>query len=300
MPSRSEIERQRDRYARESDRIAGRRYNRMRGPLWSLISGFLDGLSIDTQGRIRFSVGNISTANRIGIAVQTFNSREGVGFLQWIFGRLSRLLGLNKEYFGTMPDVNPESVEDRVRRLTMLRYGFNPDTGAINPEGYLAANIRQSAHAQAVAQRINQAIASRMSLNKFKTEFRREFQRAGSPLSVKYHYDRFARDIFQEFDRTTQLVYAEELGLAHAIYSGTIKNNTRCFCERRTNRIYEEQFMIRWNGQNWQGKKPGVDVRIALGGFNCRHILSWVTEGTAKALEAKRDQKINSYNKTLC
>lgn len=300
MPTPNEISRTRDQYARESDREANRRYTQMSSPLLVRITSLLDGLLTDNLGRLLFNVRNISTVNQIGFAVQAYNERVGFSFLRWMFGRLTRLLGLNREYFGSMPELQPETVEDRVRKLLLIRYGFNPDNNTIDPDGYLAANIRQSQQPQVVAQRINQALAARMNLNQFKREFQRDFMRAGSPLSVDYHYSRFARDIFQEFDRTTQLVYADELGLDHAIYSGTVKNNTRCFCLKRVNRVYTDEFMQTWNNQTWQGKKPGVDVRIALGGFSCRHILSWVTEGTAEAVVKRRKEEKDKYHETEC
>jgi len=300
MNHRSDIERQRDRYARASEREAAGRYAAMSGTLWLVIGTLIDTLTTDRRGRIRFTVRNINTANRVGIAVQSFNNNSGTSFFRWLLRRFTRLLGLNLDYFAAMPEIEPETVEDRVRRLLLRRYGYNPETGALDPAGYLAANLRQNGQSAAVAQRINQAIAARMNLREFKRQFRRDFARAGSPLSVGYHYNRFARDIFQEFDRTTQLVYADELGMEHAIYSGTVKNNTRCFCEKRVNRIYENEFIAAWNNQEWQGKKDGVDVRIALGGHNCRHILSWITEGTATQIAARRKQKVNTYNKVLC
>lgn len=300
MPSRSEIERERDRYARASDNLFIHHLNELEGPLWIIIGSLLDSLSTNNQGRLLFNIRNISTANQVGVAVQSFNVSRGFSVLGWVFNRLNRLFRLNRQYFNTMPELQPETVEDRVRRLILTRYGFNPDTNTINQNGYLAANLRQGGQSQAITQRINQAIAARMPLNQFKKQFRQDFNKAGSPLSLKFHYNRFARDLFQEFDRTTQLEYANELGLNHAIYSGTIKNNTRCFCKRRTNRLYSDEFMSKWNGQQWQGKKPGVDVRIALGGYNCRHVLSWVTEETAEILSMRRKMKKNTYNKVIC
>lgn len=300
MPYRSEIEKQRDQYARESDRGAKRWYSDLSGPLWLLIGPLLDSLATDTQGRLLFSVRNIITANQVGLAVTTYNQSAGLSFLGWVFRRLRGLFGLNRDYFATMPELNPESVEDTVRRLILLRYGFNPDTNQIDPNGYLASNVKASSQGQAIAQRINQALASKMNLNQFKREFRRDFNKPGSPLNLEFHYNRFARDLFQEFDRTAQLLYADELGLSHAIYSHTVKNNTRCFCRRRINKIYEVSFARKWNDQNWQGKKPGVDVMIAMGGYNCRGVWSFITEGTAKAISQKRDEKINSYTNVIC
>ena len=268
--------------------------------LWGIVGNIIENLITDDRGRIVFSVRNISTANQVGVAIQGFNQSAGFSFTRWLFRAFTRLFGLNREYFSTMPEMEPESVDDRVRRLIMIRYGFDPDTGVVDPNGYIAANVRNNSQSQVVAQRINQAIASRMSLSDFRKQFRQDFNNPNSPLSLNYHYNRFSRDVFQEFDRTVQVEYANELGLLHAVYAGTAKNNTRCFCLRRLNRIYTDDFMSTWNSQNWQGKKPGVDVRIALGGFNCRHVLSWVTEGTAEALLKKREQKINTYNQTLC
>jgi len=298
--SRSALERDRERTGRKLDREAGRQITGLSAGLWALLSDALSRMETDPAGRLRFTVRNITTIRQVSFQVRSYNQGAGASFLRWAFTGLRRIFDLNRRYFReAVPEV-PETLDDRVRRLLLLRYGYNPDTGMIDADGYLAANVRASSQAQVVAERMNKAISARQNLRDFSRAFRRDFSSPGSPLSLDYHYNRFVRDLFQEFDAEAQLQYAQELGLDHAIYSGTIKNNTRCFCRRRLNRIYTTDLIREWNDHTWQGKKPGVDVRIARGGYNCRHIFSWISEETAEQLKQRRNQEIDSYNQVIC
>lgn len=64
--------------------------------------------------------------------------------------------------------------------------------------------------------------------------------------------------------------------------------------------IYTVEFARGWNKQQWQGKKPGVDVMIAMGGYNCRGVWSYLTDEAAQLLAVKRGVKINSYRNVIC
>lgn len=298
MPSRSEYQRRREQFARSSEQESGRRIAGLRARLLELLLPALLALATDDRGRLLFNVSNLSQASRVALLVEAFSRAEGFNLLRWVFSRLLGLFGLNKEYFSAAVPSAPESLDDRVRRLTLLRYGYDVAADRIDPGGYLAGNAQSPTHAQLVARRINEAIASRTPLREFVRAFRADFTNPASALSLDYHYQRFSRDLFQEFDRTVQAEYAQELGLTYAIYSGTVKDNTRHFCARRVNNIYNEKEIDKWNGQKWQGKKPGVDVRTAAGGYNCRHHFSWISEETARQIAEDRGG-INHYNTVL-
>lgn len=298
--SRSQLERDRERTGRRLDREAEGQITGLSAGLWAILSDALARLDTDETGRLRFNVRNITAVRQASFQVRAYNQTAGLRFLRWAFGGLRRIFDLNRRYFRQAVPQVPQTLDDQIRRLLLIRYGYDPQTGEIDPNGYLAANVRASGQAQAVAERMNKAISARQDLRAFTRAFRQDFNKPGSPLSLDFHYNRFARDLFQEFDAEAQLQYAQELGLNHAIYSGTAKDNTRCFCLRRLNRIYTADLILTWNDQTWQGKKPGVDVRIARGGFNCRHIFSWISEETAEQLEQRRNKRIDTYNKTLC
>lgn len=296
--SRSKKERERISTARNAERQAESLLDRLNRRLYGLAADLLAGLITDSAGRLVFNVRNISTAQRVAVGIDGAYQAQSRGIAKYLVDRLLRLFRINTGYFreAVTPVPLTDTVENSVLRVIMAQYGFNVDAGTIDPAGYLAGNLRSNGHAQTVARRINEAIAAKTPLRQFMRDFRQDFNNPGSPLSARHHFNRFARDLYQEFDRKVNNTFAEELGLTYAIYSGTVKDNTRDFCKRRVNMIYTDEKIDEWNGQQWRGKNPNIDVRISLGGYNCRHVLSWISEETAQQLAKRRSIDINEYN----
>lgn len=295
--ARSDRERARQQAANAADRASANLIQRLNNAVFQAVADALAGLAVDAAGRILFNVRNISTAERVGFAVQSIVSRQAPGFARVIVRNLLRLFRINTGYFreAETPVELTASLEGRMVNLIMKAYGYDSQAGQVIAGGYLDANLRNPAQAQAIARRVMEAIGGRMPLKDFTRSFRQEFTRPGSALNAEHHYNRFARDLYHEFDRMVQGEYARQLGLTHAVYSGTVKDNTRPFCERRVNNVYTEEEILSWNSQEWKGKKPG-DVRVQLGGYNCRHTLSWVSEQAAQAIARRRGKEIDSYN----
>ena len=250
-------------------------------------------LDTDDRGIIKFSTANTRKASKVLAVVRTFNASWNKGFLGWLYDRLAGLLNINRLFFRSIKATR-DSVDDRVKKNLLLRYGFDINSNEIVPGGYLSALASNDLIALE-AYRFIKASLGTMSQAKFRKEFRQLFINPGGVGLVERYYYRFVHDLFFEFDREVQYEYADELQLGYAIYSGTAKDNSRGFCLKRLNRIYSRKFIDSWNELNWQGKRPGVDVKIALGGYNCRHHLSWITKELALQL-AEDYGEIDRYN----
>jgi hypothetical protein len=296
----NEIREERDKASNEFDDALERLLDSLNSQIWSILLPIIFTLETSQNGRIKFTVSNINKARSIGFKVDSYNQVKGGNLLTWIVRRTIRLFKLNTKYFKASNIEVSETREQKILSKLMRLYGYDINNSTLDPKGYFAANLTNVNQGQIIADRIRKAIASRQGLNDFAKQFRQEFNTPNSPLSAQYHYRRFTRDFFQEHDRLTQLAYAEELKLKFALYSHTIIRTSRCFCRKRSNRIYEVDFARGWNSRKWRGKKPGVDVMIAQGGYNCRGTWSFMSDGTAKALEKSTGRKINSYNKVLC
>ena len=101
---------------------------------------------------------------------------------------------------------------------------------------------------------------------------------ADIPTELGRYYKGHLYDLHSQFERVASRQYAEELDLKHAVYAGTAIETTRDFCNDRVNKAYRIEQIKAWNNLQWKGKIPGVDVLIALGGYNCRHYLNYITE----------------------
>jgi hypothetical protein len=94
------------------------------------------------------------------------------------------------------------------------------------------------------------------------------------------HMSTYAHDATMQFSRTMDAVSMKDTGFYY--YAGTAIKTSRSFCINNVGGIYDEAEVNSWNAMNWQGKAPG-DVKISLGGYNCRHRLIRVSKEFALA-----------------
>lgn len=260
-----------------------------RALLAKAISGLL-GYALD-RSRTTLTVANIRNTNRIAAQIRATGRRERKGLLQYLIDALISLFDKNKDFYQN--EGSTQSIDDAARKRILLLYGYDVDKNEIIEGSYLDEAVNMGGVAQQVGQLLNREIAARASLPQLRKALRLGMGGQGQGLAER-HFQRFTRDLFAEYDRTVKLEYKERLELRHAIYAGTEIATTRDFCDARINNVYTEQEILTWNSEDWQGKKPG-DVRIVCGGYNCRHHLNWVSEGTALAIAEDRGG-LNNYN----
>lgn len=294
--TRTDLERERERLAAEAEEQMNARLRSMQQRLYTALSEVVAGLAIDEGGRLLFTMRNITAADKVEVVMSTFQRRENVPFLRWLFQRLLRLFGLNSRYMQEA-GYQPQSVEDNIRALMMRRYGYDVKTDRIIRGGYLSTLASSDNLTLQVLRRINDALAARQSLAEFRRVFRADFFNPQGLGMVERHYRTFTNDLFAEFDRGVQAEYSEQLGLGFAIYApNSVMSRTREFCERRVGNIYDEEEIQKWNGQEWKGKIPGKPVQLQCGGYNCRHHLHYLSKEDARRIAQRRGREINNYN----
>lgn len=259
-------------------------------------------LNLDTSedGRLKFNSRNVGrVANSGGIWRSYRKASRGLG--QWIVKGLLEVFDLNTVYFDTVAKVTTTK-EERARNLLFKSLGYDVKKKEFIPNSWLDNLLSQEDVKRKVVDRLNSALRTRMSMDDFKKQFRDDFIDNKNGLGVVSKNMNFhARNIFQSVDRASQEVYREELKLNFALYSGTKQqpskdsSGTRDFCWRRTGNLYDVETIESWNALEWQGKIPGSNVFLTLGGFSCRHHLSYLSDEAAQ-LMIKRGKELNKLS----
>jgi hypothetical protein len=258
--------------------------------LWPAVNTILGKLMADQEGRIAFTIENIQQAGKVGTEVRAMFNQNKQGFFSQLVNSLRRIFGLSTAFYNDIKPIN-QSREERVLSKVLQAYGYKD--GKVTEGSLFAALSNTDTISQDIAQRINQAILSRQDLKQFQQQFFADFINPNSGFAARY-YNRFTRDLFFQFDRAVALAYADELGLTHAIYAGTIKDTTRDFCEARNNKVYTRAEIANWNNQDWKGKDKRVPVEVSCGGYNCRHTYNYIDEALAEVI-GKQSGGINTY-----
>ena len=239
--------------------------------------------SVETDGRqIKFSAKNLGkVGGALRLVESLFKSRQ-----KSVFGVIRRAFGqtleLNKDYFAPLSPA--KGIEDEARRVTLLRWGYDIERDELLPGGYFQRLFSSQTVAQRIAELINRAMAARMPLADFRRLFRSVLVgRPGEGMLERY-FNTNTFDLFQRLDRSVQNVYAERLGLSYAVYSGTVMDTTRPFCEARVNKVFSRKQIAAWADLDFAGKPRIYDPFMDCGGHNCRHHLSWISDEIAAHL----------------
>jgi hypothetical protein len=218
--------------------------------------------------------------------VFTVFERLSKAFRKVVFGEIqkqtSQIATANQAYFEGMAKV-PRGVQDLAREAVLLRLGYKD--GSLLPGSYFEKLFNQTETAQRVAGLVNQAIQAKMPLKDFRAAFKPVFVGSvGKPGMLERHYKTFTFDLYQRVDRTINLEYADRLKLNYAVYSGTLIETSRPFCQARNNKVFSREEIEGWQDLEFDGKPAVYDPFTDLGGYSCRHHLNFISDEIAKAL----------------
>jgi len=119
--------------------------------------------------------------------------------------------------------------------------------------------------------------------------------RRGRPMSS--HAKTIAQDAVMNFARSYHTQKAEELDLTWFLYVGTTILDSRPFCVARAGKVFSSKDVEEWEGMTWAGKNPNLPVKVALGGYNCRHHLQPMSKTIAKVIMAEQAQEEKANKK---
>lgn len=250
----------------------------------------MDSLSTDADGRIRNTVANIQVENRVAVQFNRFQSAQRKGLLKWVLDGVLKILGANELYFGH--HLRAETVHKQATRRLLVRLGV--EDNEITPDSWLDTLGAANSVKVQVMSRFASAVLGGSSLKDFRANLASQF--IGELGLLEKHWNTHTSNLMLGVDREVQLYYADSLQLNFALYGGTEKDNTRNFCLRRYGRVYSRDFINAWNSLNWKGKIDGATVESTLGGHNCRHFFSWMSEDAANFIIKRTGKALNTYN----
>lgn len=256
----------------------------LQGSAYTAILEWISGTIQTDAGAIKYTAANLSKVQGLYRLLAGLQRKFQGTMLGDVLDWTGKIVGLNQTYFESFA-APAETVEETARRLTLQRWGYNSLTGELIPGGYFEGLFSNQEISRKLARLVNQAIIQGMPLDNFQKTFKQAFVGKPGEGMLEKHWKTNTFDLFQRIDRTANLVYADKLGLNYAIYSGTLKDNSRLFCITRVNKVFTRTEISKWADLNFEGKpKFGYDPFVDCGGFQCRHHLSFVSDGVAEHL----------------
>ena len=295
MPTLNDLTNRRIKEAEQAGKYMETIVRGLQATFYGLFVDWMTGTIEVKDGKIKYTASNLGKVVGVYRLFGKFGKQYQDTLLGGILERAANLFGLNEDYYNEIKPV-PESVADAARRLALQRWGYDTVKKELIPGGYFESLFQTPDVARNVAALVNRAIGGQMSLIDFQKQFRRVFIGPGSGNGMlEKHWKTNSFDLFQKIDRAANLVYADRLGFNYAIYSGTVKDTTRPWCEAHVNKVLSREEIKAWTPLKWKGKRDpaiGYDPFLDCGDINCRHHWSFVSDTVAEHLrpELKKQQ----------
>jgi hypothetical protein len=219
----------------------------------------------------------------------------------------SKLSLFSDKYFATLPMSNEmrtilRGAVKKAKQLMSYRVGISAQNGKLLKNGFLQRFIEDTSVRQQVQQLTMRYVTGQGEFKSFVNELRDMILGdENKDGAVEKYYKTYAYDSYSEYDNAYSESIASDVGLRAFIYQGGIMESTRLFCEEHNNHVYtraEAETWPQWTPSqaeyhDFSNEKnankvpsyiknyPGYQPLINLGGFNCRHYLTWISDEMA-------------------
>jgi hypothetical protein len=153
-------------------------------------------------------------------------------------------------------------------------------------------------------QLLSKAVTSQMSMKEFIKVIKENINGTDEKKGLlDRQLNRFAYDTYQQYDASYNKKLAEEFDMKYFIYQGGIVTDSRDFCVCHNNKVFSVEEAQEWKSwkpsdctdypSGWPKAKdlslhpgymdfPGYDPLVDRGGYNCRHILGFISDELAE------------------
>lgn len=233
-----------------------------------------------------------------------FNVNASQIVLKQLLTGTAGIVDLSVKYFNNFSDYLPKKLDkivEAANKLINLRIGV--DGGNIIRGGYLESLFNSNPLGVEMKNFTSKAITSGMDMKVYTRELRDMVTGSdGKSGGMERQFQRYAYDLYQQYDAAYNLMLGNEFGFKYFIYQGGLIKDSRDFCAAHNNKVWSIDEMSKWtewtpsDGKYPEGYEvkqediysvpsyisyPGYDPGIDRGGFNCRHSLGWIPDDMA-------------------
>ena len=327
---KNKLSNKRIKYVDKSIRDLSREAQKLQRSVWDV---FVDKVMLNLTAKGRTIVDNDQNQqiiNSLGELIDgEIRGGDGQKFLEWYVGQMEGLGQMSEDYFksvlkGQDALIEKFAKENRNKLLSLIGY----QRGEVKKGSFLYSIID---FGKPYANLQNGLITSVFSGQPFDLKGAKEFiigtntgaiqkpekgesspQKNQSGGAIEGAIVDKTFDTFPKADRLLNKSNATDLNLKYAIYQGGLIKTSRDFCIERNNRVFSteeiEKFGTPYDSYGgytdkskgeFDGKDEPYDPFISLGGYNCRHMLDFVSSEMAELLLKEQVKNEAEQEKTL-
>ena len=254
--------------------------------LTALIADYMGQFSLDENGNLKPTVGNMRMAIRLDQFFDSFD-KESLRAINTQYGLdMLKLTPLSERYYSALTG---SDARDLVKSLTenvrFIEESIGIKDGKIIKGGYLDNITRMPEVRQQVKDYVTSSVANKKGYSEYLRGMKEIMvgtqERAGA---FERYYRQFAYDTFNQTDAAINKHYADGLGLKWFIYTGSLIDTSRPFCRKRAGKVFNTDEANKWKcDPNLIGKPKGkkcddsYNPLIERGRYNCRHTIRYIS-----------------------
>lgn len=260
-------------------------------------------------GRIRNTLKNYRLLTSLDKVYTDFQKGQRIPFVEEVGGTTARITAMNQQYFNVMlgvevPGLFPKVAKEAAAKM-YARLGL--EGSKIIVGGYFETLIKNEALLLDVKKLAAQAVTGQFRMKDFVRGLNTLIVgEDGKPGGLERQFNRYAHDLYMQYDSAYSTALADATGMNYFIYQGGTVKDSRDFCVANNNKVFKREDAEKWRtwtpsqGVYPEGYKvkqkdqsavpsyldyPGYDPLTDRGGYNCRHYIGWITDSIAQRMK---------------
>lgn len=235
------------------------------------------------DGRIQYTAANFRDANIFTSKIDKILSDFAPAFKE-VAIKMLETSAYSADYFSSIAGVNA-TVADIEPKLKILseRIGIDYKTGKVIEGSYIYRLSKMDAVRNQIADYVGQSIATGADWKSFQSGMK-ELITGNSKIDgtlIRYS-KQYVHDTARQASQQVDNFFADKYGLDYFLYFGDEIETTRPFCKSRYDKVFHKTDVKNWP-DDLPYFQPNYNFFIDRGGYNCRHMIRWITRAEAKA-----------------
>ena len=277
----------------QSDKLTAK-IERAQNKLFKYITDtFLPSLETDANEALVPTDKMLFIPSRLDSYYDQFNEEELKPIVSTFASDITKLLKYNQKYYD---GVKPSDEHGQIKESVLGALGIAD--GNITGGSLLYGVISDRSAIANIKSTIMTAISTGLAITALKIILKQTITKQGGGLVKSLFNDRLP-DPYVKVDRFIGQKYQVALKLNYAIYQGGTIGTSRDFCIERNNKVFSREEIAKfgtsadkWGGYednngNFQGKTNPYEPFQDLGGYNCRHFLTYISDELAFTLRSE-------------
>ena len=272
------------------------------------------------NGVIVDSVRNMRLLQSLDKVYEEFGRKNYPIVARHVIDTTDKIKSLSKDYFSISLGVElPDYFDKAIKTSSDL---IDMRIGADVSGGFLPKLIKNDALLQSVKAVFAKGIIARSSLRMMIKDVTDIIAGVDKEGGLEYQVRRYAHDLYRQYNAAYNDSLARQIKLKYFIYQNGLVLDSRDFCVVHDGKVWSRDEAKEWpkwtpaksiakgefpetvNGKPYKIKQkdltavpgyisyPGYNPVVDIGGYNCRHILAWISDNLAFKLrpELKKDK----------